>query len=88
MLGYIAGFIKKKLCTEAVSMYFLERNMVGMFKQLDSWVKCVLPVLPYSTLQNSVLHLLQVSWVKCVLLVLPYSTLQDSVLHLLQVSWV
>jgi hypothetical protein len=34
--------------------------MVGMFKQLDIWVKSVLPVLPYSTLQDSVLHLLQV----------------------------
>jgi hypothetical protein len=39
---------------------YLERNMVGMFKQLDSWVKGVLPVLPYSSLQDSVLHLLQV----------------------------
>lgn len=37
----------------------IERNMVGMFKQLDIWVKRVLPVLPYSTLQDSVLHLLQ-----------------------------
>jgi hypothetical protein len=27
-------------------MPYLERNMVGMFKQLDSWVKGVLPVLP------------------------------------------
>jgi hypothetical protein len=35
--------------------------MVGMFKQLDSWVKGVLPVLPYSSLQDSVLHLLQVN---------------------------
>ncbi len=41
-------------------MPYLERNMVGMFKQLDSWVKGVLPVLPYSSLQDSILHLLQV----------------------------
>jgi hypothetical protein len=36
--------------------------MVGMFKQLDSWVKGVLPVLPYSSLQDSILHLLQVKF--------------------------
>jgi hypothetical protein len=35
--------------------------MVGMFKQLGSWVKGVLPVLPYSSLQDSILHLLQVN---------------------------
>ena len=29
----------------------LERNMSGMYKQLDQWIKSILPVLPDSSLQ-------------------------------------
>jgi hypothetical protein len=66
-----------------------------MFKQLDSWIKSVIPLLPKISLKKHVFCLERNmvgmfkqldSWVKSVLPVLPYSTLQDSVLHLLQVS--
>ena len=34
--------------------------MSGMYKQLDAWIKAVLPVLPDSKLQDNLLHVLQV----------------------------
>lgn len=40
-------------------LIIIERNMSGMYKQLDVWIKSVLPVLPDSSLQNNLLHLLQ-----------------------------
>ena len=45
--------------------------MSGMYKQLDAWIKAVLPVLPDSKLQDNLLHVLQV------ILVLIYTKLQD-----------
>jgi len=40
-------------------LVIIERNMSGMYKQLDSWIKSVLPLLPESKLQDNILHLLQ-----------------------------
>ncbi len=37
--------------------------MSGMYKQLDAWIKAVIPVLPDSKLQDNLLHVLQVSLV-------------------------
>merc|ERR1719341_2511328 len=40
-------------------LIIIERNMSGMYKQVDQWIKSILPVLPDSSLQENLLHLLQ-----------------------------
>ena len=58
-----------------------ERNMSGMYKQLDAWIKAVIPVLPDSKLQDNLLHVLQVS------LVLMNFELKDNYFYFLLKNW-
>jgi len=40
-------------------LVIIERNMNGVYKQLDKWIKSVLPILPDTSLQENILNILQ-----------------------------
>ena len=50
---------RESVASGGSDMVIIERTMAGMYRNLDTWIKDILPVLPDQSLQESLLHILQ-----------------------------